>query len=142
VLILTVLPFIIGGNPTTDFRVDRPSGDLVSGDVVLGSVRFNACTGGGSSTVQVNATVDPVDGFSIVTPNGDWCSVTVNWDQNQGPMVLDGNNGSAFELEFFGGSTTLNINGDRSVSPADVAPYNVIYGQPGSAAPRLYAVIN
>lgn len=140
--LLAALPLIIGGNPTTDFHVDRTTGDLTGGDVVLSSVRFDACTGGGSSTIQVNATVDPVGGFSVVTPNGDWCSVTVNWDQNQGPMVLDGNNGSAFELEYFGGSTTLAIRNDGTVSTADLAPFNVIYGQPGSAAPRLYAVIN
>lgn len=117
-------------------RVDRPQGDFVGGEVGLDRVRAYYCAGGGAyEDFVVNATVDPVAGFSAtVTVTGDYCSITWMFSSDF-EIDGDGTMGS-FTVESSDAEVDVTVSG--SMGWVALNPWLVSAGtMPGSAGPHL-----
>jgi hypothetical protein len=135
--VLFILPFIIGGNPTTDFHIERAAGDLLSADAIVDHVKYTSCVGGTSAFVAVDQSLDLVNGhLRIATPVGNWCSVTVFWE---GSVTIDG---AGYTLSYDQLATTMQL-GSNGYASSDLAPFTVVAGQfpVGTGAPKLVTTI-
>lgn len=144
VLALALLPLVAppshavvyGGNPGLHIHVDFPNHTLTLGDVELARVRLHSCAGPVWDTYP-NAWIDPVDGWSMLMPAGDWCAVTLSWASD---MALDGNaQGGTFELAFRGTSTYIPL--AATIPAVSLSPFDVVSGVVYGGNPGLHLTI-
>lgn len=127
---------IYGGNPELTIWVERSPDDLIDGDVDLTNVKLSVC-GGGTTTVSVGAAIDPVAGYTVAIPAGNYCGLTVTW-------------GSVLELTGFGAGGAWVGEYDKPstyfplaspIAPVALTPFTVTSGVIYGGNPELHAVI-
>jgi len=124
---------IYTGSPKLHFRVDRPQHDYVDGDVTLDKVVVNHC-GGGSTTYDLDESVEPVGGHTVDIDAGDHCTAVFHWSSNlsiDGPSYTVGHNGSTTTIVF-----------DDTIDEVYLSPCSVTSGTMTGGCPRLYAWVN
>ncbi len=132
-LLSTAHAFIYVGSPVLDIVVDRPAHDLTSGWTTVDKVRMHKCDGA-YTDFEVDAALDPTDGFTVTITSGDWCGATVVWADD----VLTAS--SSWGLRYEEPWTTVELDG---YDPASVplTPYTVVTGTMSGLAPRLYVTV-
>jgi hypothetical protein len=101
------------GNPDLSFRIDRPAGGFVDGDVYVHKVRVHHCDGSYQDRT-VNQWVDPIAGHTVRINGGDLCSATWYWDSDFDI------NGTGFSLRAWPDTTSVNL---EAIKPVDLVPY-------------------
>lgn len=125
---------IYGGNPDLDVEIQRLSSDLTSGSGYLVKVRVYECDTLDFVDYPVGQTVDPVAGFSVEIQGGDLCGATLFWADD---VLLAG---ADFVMAY--GDHTTNVLFGEPIAPVALTPIEVVYGDPGGVAPRLYASVD
>jgi hypothetical protein len=121
------------GTPALTFRVDRPAGDYVEGEVTVQKLRVHHC-GGGTTDVTVGATVDPVVANTVPIPAGDHCAVTFYWSTT---LDIDG---PTYTVRYSQSTTTVAL--DTEIDPKALTPYSVIAGTMSGGGPWLLVAID
>lgn len=99
---------IYGGNPELTIKVQRPQDDLTGGTVTLETVVLHLCAGG-AAMWNVDTQIDPVVGFSMDIPAGNFCEVELVWGDT---MELDGDGAyGTFALEYDESATWITLVG-------------------------------
>ncbi len=102
-----------GGTPDLGFKVDRPAGGFVDGDVYVHKLRVHHCDGS-HQDYTINQWVDPVAGHSVQVQGGDLCSATWYWTND---VDIDGN---GFSVTAWPDTTTVNL---ESIKPVEMLPH-------------------
>lgn len=136
IIALSVVPDVAtaitySGNPSLQFHVERPAGDLISGNVKLNKVRVYRCNNAGWTDYSVNGWIDPVAGYSVTVDGGDLCGAQWYW-------------GSSMTLTGVGFTATMDdpntaVQFGNPTAPTSLAPVTVTSGTMTGAAPALYA---
>lgn len=118
---------VYGGNPEITFKVDRAQHDFTTGDVDLTKVRMERCDGSWTD-YTVNASPDPIVGYSLHFTAGDYCGATWYWSS---VMLLDGSGQyGAFTQKYSNATTHVALTGSsQSFTLAPITWVNgVVYG--------------
>jgi hypothetical protein len=121
------------GNPEVGFRVDRPQGDYVDGSVTLDKLVVHHC-GGGSTTYEVDATVDPVAGHHVAIDAGKHCGLTFYW-----ASVIEVN-GPSYVVEHDAATTSVTLSED--IAPVLLSPCDVTSGSMSGGCPWLLVYVD
>jgi hypothetical protein len=121
------------GSPTLGFRVDRAAGDYTGSSVVLDKVRVHHCAGG-YTDVQVDETLDLVDGATVSIPSGDHCGLTWYWDS---ALDIDG---PTYTVRYAQATTGVTL--DDEIPPVALTPYTVVSGTMSGGGPWLLSSID
>lgn len=119
--------YVYIGNPALGVRIEWPSGTLTQGAAKLDFVRVFAC-GGGYTDYQVDAWIDPVEGWSTTIDGGDPCGVGLRWDTD---VFV---HSSTFVLRYEEIATGFTLPGP---STATYAPFVVVSGSFSGSDPAF-----
>ncbi len=70
--------YVFVGNPKLNVVVDRSESDLVDGTASLDKVRVHQC-GGGYTDYEIDAWIDPVNGWGTTIGGGNLCAISLKW---------------------------------------------------------------
>lgn len=127
--------FIYGGNPELHAHASLPNQDLDFGDAELQAVDLLPCGGGAPTHVSVDEHVDPVAGFDVEVPSGDWCAVVFVWD---GAWTLES---SEVEITINQAATSVDVS-TAAGGTSPLSPFTVDSGFIYGGNPELTASID
>lgn len=135
ILLALALPahaVVYGGNPHLTLQVDWPGETLTDGAVELGAITVYKCLGGKHEWTP-GIPIDPVQGWTMSLPSGNYCSVKFEWDT---VMELESDD---FTVEYSQSSTTISLTGaSQSVT---LSPWRVTDGVVYGGNPNLTVTI-
>ena len=83
--------YVYWGNPTLKLEVNTIDGDALYGASEIMGVRLHRCDADEEEEdIYVFQTIDPVAGWELSIPEGDYCEAQIRWDGPTKVYVSDG----------------------------------------------------